>query len=41
MVNGSSSVSVNTMIAAQIGSDRVTFGIDRTDTVWIDGQACR
>ena len=36
--NGSSSVSVNTMIAAEVGSDRVTFGIDRTDTVWIDGQ---
>ena len=35
---GSSSVSVNTMIAAEVGSDRVTFGIDRTDTVWIDGQ---
>ena len=36
--NGSSSVSVNTMVAAQVGSDRVTFGIDRTDVVWIDGQ---
>ncbi|MGA3402177.1 MAG: VWD domain-containing protein, partial [Acetobacteraceae bacterium] len=35
---GSSSVSVNTMVGAQVGNDRVTFGIDRTDTVWIDGQ---
>ena len=36
--NGSSSVSINTMVAAQVGNDRVTFGIGRTDTVWIDGQ---
>ncbi|HEY1935546.1 MAG TPA: VWD domain-containing protein [Acetobacteraceae bacterium] len=35
--NGSSSVSVNTMVAAEIGNDRVTFGIGRTDVVWIDG----
>jgi hypothetical protein len=34
-----SSVSVNTMIAAQVGDDRVTFAIDRPDVVWIDGVA--
>jgi hypothetical protein len=34
-----SSVSVNTEIAAQIGADRVTFGIGRGNFVWIDGVA--
>ena len=34
-----SSVSVNTEIAAEIGSDRVTFGVGRGNFVWIDGVA--
>ncbi len=34
-----SSVSLNTEIAAQIGSDRVTFEAGRADVVWIDGVA--
>jgi hypothetical protein len=33
----SSSVSVMTMIGAEVGSDRVTFAINRTNTVWVDG----
>ena len=32
-----SSVSVTTQIAAPVGSDRVTFGVGRADTVWVDG----
>jgi hypothetical protein len=31
------SVSVMKMIGAEVGSDRVTFSVDRADTVWIDG----
>ncbi len=30
-------VSVITEIAAAVGQDRVTFGLNRTDVVWIDG----
>jgi autotransporter passenger strand-loop-strand repeat protein len=33
----SSSVSVTTQIAASVGTDRVTFGVGRADTVWING----
>ena len=33
------SVSVNTEIAAQVGTDRVTFATGRANTVWIDGVA--
>ena len=36
---GSSSVSVNTEIAAAVGADRVTFAAGRSDVVWIDGAA--
>ena len=31
------SVTVMTMIGAQVGSDRVTFGLGRDQTVWVDG----
>ena len=37
--NGSSSVTVITEVALQIGSDRVTFGIGRAATVWLNGVA--
>ncbi len=33
------SVSVIDMVAAGVGTDRVTFGLGRTDTVWINGTA--
>jgi hypothetical protein len=33
----SASVSVMTMIAAAVGTDRVTFGLNRANPVWIDG----
>ncbi len=33
----SSSASVMTQLAAQVGTDRVTFGAGRTNTVWVDG----
>jgi hypothetical protein len=33
----SSTVSIMTEVAAKVGSDRVTFAINRADTVWIDG----
>jgi hypothetical protein len=36
---GSSSVTLNTEIAAQIGNDRVTFEAGRANTVFIDGVA--
>ena len=36
---GSSSVTLTTAIAAQIGTDRVTFEAGRADVVWIDGVA--
>jgi RHS repeat-associated protein len=32
-----SSVSVMTEIGAQVGTDRVTFGLGRDQTVWVDG----
>ena len=32
-----SSASVITEVALQIGADRVTFGLDRATTVWLDG----
>ena len=35
--NNSVSASVITQMAASLGSDRVTVGINRTDLVWIDG----
>jgi hypothetical protein len=35
----SSSVSVATELGATVGTDRVTFGINRAATVWVDGQA--
>ena len=35
--NGSASTSVMTELGVQVGSDRVTFAIDRSNTVWIDG----
>ena len=37
--NGSTSVSVMTQVAAQVGSDRVTFDVTRPGTVWVDGSA--
>ena len=37
--NGSTSISVMTEIAAAVGSDRVTFGLNRASTVWVDGTA--
>jgi hypothetical protein len=37
--DNSAFISVMTQIAAAIGSDRVTFGIGRADTVWVDGAA--
>ena len=37
--NGSSSVSVMTMIGAEVAADRVTFGFNRTNTVMVDGAA--
>ena len=35
--NGSSSISVISQIAAAVGSDRVTIGIDRAAPIWING----
>ncbi len=35
----STSVSVTTQLAAEVGSDRVTFVPDRTQPVWVDGTA--
>ena len=35
----SSSVSVMTMIGAEVGTDRVTFGLNRDNTVMVDGAA--
>src|SRR6202040_2694753 len=35
--NNSSSASAITQIAALVGLDRVTFGIGRTDAVWVNG----
>jgi hypothetical protein len=34
-----SSVSVTTMVGAQVGDDTVTFGLGRDDLVWVDGKA--
>ena len=38
-----SSVSVTTQVATEVGSDRVTFDLDRADAgtgfVWVDGSA--
>ena len=36
-VNNSKSASVITQVAAALGSDRVTFGIGRSEFVWVDG----
>jgi autotransporter passenger strand-loop-strand repeat protein len=36
--NGAS-VSVTTMVAVQVGSDRVTIGLGRSSPVWVDGTA--
>jgi hypothetical protein len=33
----SPSGTVITQLAALVGTDRVTFGLDRTDTVWVNG----
>src|SRR5262249_18671384 len=33
----SASVSVVRMIGAQVGTDRVTFGVNRASPVWVDG----
>ena len=35
--SNSATVSVITQVAAQVGSDRVTFGLGRQDVVWING----
>jgi hypothetical protein len=33
------SVSITTMVAVQVGSDRVTIGLGRSSPVWVDGHA--
>ena len=38
-VAGSDTTSEITQIAAQLGNDRVTFGVDRASVVWVDGTA--
>jgi hypothetical protein len=37
--NNSPYASVVTQVAAQVGTDRVTFGIGRADPIWVDGTA--
>ena len=36
-IQNNASVSEITMIGAQVGTDRVTFGVGRADEVWVDG----
>ena len=38
-LNGSNTASIVTQIAAQVGTDRVTFGVGRDSLVWVNGAA--
>ena len=38
--SANSTVSVITMLAAEVGTSRITFALGRTDAVWINGAVC-